>query len=159
MNGYLGALVATTLLGGLIRMLAPEGAVQKYLRLTVSLCLVCALLCPLLETLSEERSFSLGELFAEEERVALNYDEIYDYSLQNATRSQAEKIVRETIYQRFSLSEETASVRVGFVTENNKEELSEVYVSLRASGVLLDPNEVVLFVREEWDCPCVILYE
>ena len=159
MKEYLGALIATTLLGGIIRMLAPEGNLQKYLRLTVSLCLVAALLGPLLGALSEEREFSLGELLSEDEKPQVNYDEIYYHSLENATKSQAEQIIKEKIYRNFSLSEETARITAKFVTENDKTELSEIYVSLQGTGVLSEPREVIDFVRAEWDCPCVILYE
>ena len=165
MKEYLGALVATTLFGGIVRMLAPEGSLQKYLRLTVSLCLVAAILGPLFGTLSQETEFSLHEIFSERTEIETNeenYDEIYDQSLQNATRNQVENIIRSKIYQRFSLSEETATVTVEFVTENEKnekEEISEITVSLQGAGVLREPRELIAFVREEWNCSCVILYE
>ena len=159
MKEYLGALIATTLLGGIVRMLAPEGKLQKYLRLSVSLCLVAALLGPLLGALGEERDFSLGEMLSEDENPQMNYDEIYHHSLENATKTQAEQIIQAKIYQKFSLSEETARITANFVTENDKLELSEIYVSLRGTGILSEPRAVVDFVRAEWDCPCVILYE
>ncbi len=159
MKEYLVALIATTLLGGIVRMLAPEGNLQKYLRLTVSLCLVAALLGPLFAALSEKRELSLQELLAEGENPQVNYDEIYYHSLESASKSQAEKIIQAKIYQKFSLSEETAKITASFVTENDKVEISEIYVSLRGVGSLTEPREVVSFVRSEWDCPCVILYE
>ena len=159
MKEYFGTLVATTLLGGIVRMLAPEGNTQKYLRLTVSLCLAMAILAPLLGAIAEERAFSIGDLLSEEANVDLNYDEIYDSSLQNATKLQAEEIIQTKIYQRFSLNEETALVNVKFVTENDKIELSEICVSLRGSAVLLEPREIEAFVCDAWNCPCVILYE
>ncbi|MBQ2999183.1 MAG: stage III sporulation protein AF [Clostridia bacterium] len=159
MKEYLGALVATTLLGGIVRMLAPEGNLQKYLRLTVSLCLVAALLGPLLGALGKEREVSLGEIFSEDENLQINYDEIYHHSLENATKKQAEQIIKTKIFQKFSLSEETARITANFVTENDKIEISEIYVSLQGNGVLTEPREIVSFVRTEWGCPCVILYE
>jgi|GEM_PF-4342852 len=159
MKEYLVALIATTLLGGIVRMLAPEGNLQKYLRLTVSLCLVAALLGPLFAALSEERELSLQELLSEEEKQEVNYDEIYDRSLKNASKGQAEEIIRQKICQKFSLSEETAKITANFVTENDKIKLSEIYVSLRGVGSLQEPREIVSFVRSEWDCPCVVLYE
>lgn len=159
MKEYLATLVATTLLGGIVRMLAPEGKLQKYLRLTVSLCLVAALLGPLLGALGKERALSLGEILSEDENPQMNYDEIYYHSLENATKIQAEQIIRTKIYQKFSLSEETARITANFVTENDKLEISEICVSLRGTGILSEPREVVAFVRNEWDCPCVILYE
>lgn len=159
MKEYLATLVATTLLGGIVRMLAPEGKLQKYLRLTVSLCLVAALLGPLLGALGKERALSLGEILSEDENPQMNYDEIYYHSLENATKIQAEQIIRTKIYQKFSLSEETARITANFVTENDKLEISEICVSLRGTGILSEPREVVEFVRNEWDCPCVILYE
>lgn len=159
MKEYLGALVATTLLGGIIRMLAPEGHLQKYLRLIVSLCLVGAILTPLVGALSEEHSLSLSSLFSETEREQIDYDEIYDNSLQSATKSQAEKMIRDQIYQRFSLSEVTASVRVDFMSENDNIALSAVVVTLRETGVFLEPREIVSFVLEQWNCPCTILYD
>lgn len=162
MKEYLGTLVATTLLGGIVRMLAPEGNLQKYLRLTISLCLVAAILGPLFGAISEEKEFSLSEMLsegAESEMEKENYDEIYYQSLQNTAKSQVQKIIKEKIYQKFSLSEETATVTAEFVTKNENQELSEITVSLHGAGVLLEPRELISFVREEWNCPCVVLYE
>ncbi len=159
MREYLSSLVAVTLFGGLVRMLAPEGNLQKYLRLTVGLCLVCAMMQPFLGLLSEGKNFPWDEWLSSEEYDTQNYDEIYNQSLQSGTKSQAKKLITEKIYQAFSFSEETARVEALFLSENETISLQEIVVTLEGRGVLTDPREIVAFVREEWNCPCTVVYE
>ena len=47
MEGYSLSILAASAVGALIGLLSPSGGVSKYLRLTVSLFLLCALLSPL----------------------------------------------------------------------------------------------------------------
>lgn len=159
MREYLSALIAVTLLGGLVRMLAPEGNLQKYLRLTISLCLVCALVQPVLGGALTDKDFSLGEWLSAEEYEELDYDEIYNQSLQNGAKSQAEELIRTRIYQEFSLTEEMASVRTSFLSKNGTILLEEVQVIFHSTVILQDPRAVVSFVNSEWDCPCTVIYE
>ena len=78
MREYLSCLVAVTLFGGLVRMLAPEGNLQKYLRLTVGLCLVCAVTQPFLGLLSHREELPWNDWLSPEEEREQNYDEIYN---------------------------------------------------------------------------------
>ena len=159
MREYLNALVCVVLFGGLVRMVAPEGALQKYLRLTVALCLVSAITQPLLGSLLQEGGFSFSELLFSSESETVNYDEIYNQSLQNGSKAQAIEIIKAKIYQELSLSEETAEVGASFLSENGILTLEEVQVTLEGKGVLCDPRDIVSLVNSEWGCPCVVLYE
>ena len=159
MREYLSALIAVALLGGLVRMLAPEGNLQKYLRLTISLCLVCALVQPLLGGAMTGKDFFLDGWLDSEEYGEINYDEIYNQALQNGAKKQAEELIRTRIYQEFSLTEEMASVRTTFLSKNGTILVGDVQVIFHSTVILQDPREVVSFVNSEWDCPCTVIYE
>ena len=140
-------------------MLSPEGNLQKYLRLVIGLCLVCAMVQPLLGTLSEGGTLLWKEWLSEEEGETRDYNEIYNQALQSGTKAQATEVIAGRICQAFSLSEETASVEVVFVSENEILSVSEVRVTLRGEGVLTDPREIVSLVNSEWGCSCEVIYE
>ena len=159
MKEYLGALMATALLGGVIKMLSPEGDLQKYLRWSVALCLVAAMVQIPIGWLSEGGEFSFEDFFSEDLPTTQDYDEIYNQSLQSGAKDQAKEIIISKIYQAFSLSEESASVEVLFLSENEILSLQEIRVSLHGKGVLTDPREIVSFVEETFGCPCTVLYE
>ena len=159
MREYLNALVAVALFGGLIRMLSPEGGVQKYLRLTVALCLVCAIVQPLVGGVLDGGNLSLSEWLAEVEEQETDYDEIYNQSLQNRTEAQALEMIKARIYRELSLTEESATVDAEFLSENGIVQLKSVQVTLLGKGVLLDPREIVSLVNTAWGCPCSVIYE
>ena len=158
MQEYLGALIGVCLFGGVLRMISPEGASGKYLRLCVGLCLLCAMLSPLSELFAEGEKISWSEWLSDEEYETQNYDEIYNQSLQNGVKTQAEEIIKQSIYREYSLSEETAEVETDFLSENGILTPEEVRVVLCGEGVLIDPREIVSYVRSEWDCACTVLY-
>ena len=159
MQEYLMALIGVSLLGGIVRMLAPEGDLGKYLRLTVGLCLLCAMLQPLFGILADGEEFAWDGWLEETEYETPNYDEIYNQALQRGAKKEAEEFIKTEIYREFSFSEESAEVEAVFLSENEIISLSEVRVLLRGEGVLTDPREIIAFVRAEWDCPCVVVYE
>ena len=159
MREYLNTLVAVALFGGLIRMLSPEGGVQKYLRLTVALCLVCAIVQPLLGGVLDGGELSLSEWLSEAEAQETDYDEIYNQALQNGMQNQAIEIIKARIYRELPLSEETASVAAEFLSENGTVELKSVQVTLLGKGILCDPREIVSLVNTAWGCPCQVIYE
>ena len=159
MRDYLYALIGVALFGGIVRMLAPEGALQKYLRFSIALCLACAVLQPLLSDGWERGIFPWEEWSIGEPTEEINYDEIYNESLQNGAKAQAKELIRTKIYQSFSLTEEMASVEAEFLSKNGILELSEIRVILSGKGVLVDPREIVAFVNSEWGCTCSVIYE
>ncbi|MBO5938184.1 MAG: stage III sporulation protein AF [Clostridia bacterium] len=159
MQEYLSALIGVSLLGGIVRMLTPEENLGKYLRFTVGLCLLCAIIQPLLGILTEGKNIRWEEWFDEKEYETENYDEIYNQSLQNGAKKQAKEWIKYEIYREFSFSEESAEIEAVFLSENEICSLSEVRVFLRGEGVLTDPREIVDFVRSKWDCPCIVVYE
>ncbi len=159
MQEYLSALIAVALLGGIVRMLAPEGKLQTHLRFVIGLCLLCAMLGPLVQMMAKGEEMMSQDWWEETEYETQNYDEIYNESLQNGTKKQAKELIKSKIYQEFSFSEESADVETVFLSENGILSLGEVRVLLRGQGVLTDPREIVSFVRSEWDCPCVVVYE
>ena len=158
MREYLSILISVALLGGVIGMLSPEGELKKYLRLLCSLCLLCAMVVPFFSAL-REGELSLDGLFESEESESVDYDEIYNQSLLNGNRENAENIIQSRIAQAFDLSYDSFEVRAMLSLKNNKYVLEEIALILHPEAIFADPKKLTEFVNESYDCPCVVIYE
>ena len=159
MKEYLMTLTAVSLLGGILGMLSPEGNIKKYVRLAVSLCLVCAMLQPMLQLLSGEAP-SLDELLGisgEEETV--DYDEIYHQALLNGSKEQIQQSLKQQLLKAFSLPYESLDVEAVLEMKNDVSQVKEIQVLLRDSAVFVDPREVIALVNESIGCPCTVIYD
>lgn len=158
MKEYLSLLISVALFGGVIGMLSPEGDLKKYLRLLCSLCLLCAMLAPIF---SEWRggNLSLDFLWESEEGESIDYDEIYNQSLQSGNRENAEKIVKNRLLAEFDLPYDSLDVRVLFSLENDIYRAEKVELILHPQAIFADPKEMIALVNEVWECPCVVIYE
>ena len=159
MKEYLMTLTAVSLLGGILGMLSPEGNIKKYVRLAVSLCLVCAMLQPMLQLLSGEAP-SLDELLGisgKEETV--DYDEIYHQALLNGSKEQIQQSLKQQLLKEFSLPYESLDVEAVLEMKNDVSQVKEIRVLLRDSAVFADPREVIALVNESIGCPCTVIYD
>ena len=159
MKEYLMTLTAVALLGGILGMLSPEGDIKKYVRLAVSLCLVCAMIQPVLSVLSGEMP-ALDELLGiGEQEETMNYDEIYYQSLLSGGREQAEEAMKQELLKEFSLPYESLEVEAILERKNDGVEVKEIRVTLRDSAIFADPKEVIAPVNERLSCPCTVIYD
>ena len=159
MKEYLMTLMSVSLLNGIIHMISPEGDIKKYVRLLGALCLLCAIAVPIFAALSEggpDLSF-LSEIGQEAEQQ--NYDEIYQNTLIQSGEAEAAKVMKNRMIQELSMKNETFDVSVEFVSKNDDIVLGNVTVLLRDSAIFTDPRQVIDWVNEVYQCPCIIVYE
>lgn len=159
MQNYLNTLLSVSLLGGMLSMLSPGGDLKKYLRLICSLCLLCAMVSPIFSVLAEGE-LSLDGLWEQiESSESLDYDEIYNQSLQNGNRESAKNIVKERILSEFDLSDDAIDVEAVFDIKNEKYSLAEIRVILHPKAIFVDPTVLCKWVNETYSCPCVAVYD
>ena len=161
MKEYFAVVITVIFIGGTLVSLAPEGSGKRYLRLLVSLAVTGCIIMPLFSFLDgwEMDAEGISEMLSWGEENTQNYEEIYNKSLQNGAKEQAEELIVSKLYEQFSLSEKSASVEISFLSENQILTLQEIRVTLHGKGVLTDPREIVSFAEDAFGCPCTVLYE
>jgi hypothetical protein len=159
MKQYWITFVAVAILNGVVGMIAPEGDIKKYVRLLGALCLLCAVVQPILGWSAEGgewTEFLWGET---EETVRSDYDEIYNQSLLQGGEKNAEILIKNRILEKFELSDESVDVRVNFAIENEKVRLEEICLTIRKEAVLVDPRILTEYINEAYACSCTVVYD
>lgn len=159
MKEYGMTLTAVALLGGVLGMLSPEGDLKKYIRLVVALCLLCAMVQPLIAAWSEGGWLSgeTWQLWKWEETE--DYDDIYKQSLLSGSEKQVSSLLKQQILSEFQVSEASVDVVVKIEMENDRSEVREIWITLREEAVFIDPKRITALIEEQWECPCTILYD
>ena len=159
MQSYWITLTAVALFGGIMGMLSPEGDVKKYVRLTVSLCLICAMVQPIFAIASSDASDWSEKLGLSEEQERMDYDEIYHQALLSGGKEQLEESLKQGLVAELSLPYDSLDIEAVFEMKNDERKLKEIRVLLRDSAIFADPREIVAQINEQADCPCTVIYE
>jgi len=159
MKSYLITMMAVALLNGMLGMIAPDGNTKKYVRLLGTLCLLCAMVQPILGLGAEGEGLfqKLWDLSVEE--TLPNYGEIYNQALLSGGKENLENILKSRIAEAYSLSLDSFDVAVELAMKNNETTVRQVKLTLRETAVLVDPRELSDHINEWLGCPCVVIYE
>lgn len=157
MQGYALSILAASLVGIVISLLSPEGATAKYLRLTVSLVLLCALLSPLPSVLGDLLADG-GLSYLPEDASPEDYEEEFDEALSSASKDYFSRLLSKSICEELSLPEGT--VRCAILWADG-DELSPVRVTVILSGssIWKDPAPIKAFVKDLLSCECTVAIE
>ena len=98
----------------------------------------------------------LGDIETKEE---VRYDEIYNQSLLNGSAAYAEEIMESALIQHFSLPQDSLSVSLELVMENEVYQIDRVVVSLSEQAIFADPRDIIFFVNDRWNCTCTVVYD
>ena len=158
MREYLMTLIAVSLFSGIVGMISPEGDLKKYVRLLCTLCLLCAMIGPVL-TFFADSAFSAEDWLEEVEKEEINYEEIYNNALISGEEAQAAETIQNSILQTFSLPSGSLEVSVKSKSKNDTDSPLDVTVILRDEAIFADPKKILAHIEKMGDCRCVIVYE
>ena len=158
MREYLMTLIAVSLFSGIVGMISPEGDLKKYVRLLCTLCLLCAMIGPIL-SLFTDSDFFLGDWAEEGEEDAIDYEEIYNNALVSGGERQAEEVIHNSIVQTFSLPSDSLEISVKTKSKNESESMADVTVILHDGAIFADPQEILTHIGKMGDFRCVIVYD
>ena len=98
-------------------------------------------------------------LFSSKDYQEECYDEIYNSSLLESEKKNAENILKNNIKQ--SVGTNNDAFDVSIILEKNSDEfyISAVEVKIFASGVTIDPHLVEKYINDELGCRCEIIYD
>ena len=159
MEGYFYGLLGACLFCGVCGLLAPEGTIQRTIRLLGGLSVLCVILSPLPDVIDFLKEKDFSDHFFSESVDSSNYDEIYNQTLHDAGAAQMSEYLQKELVQRLSLKETDLSVQVEWKEGEEGYEWNQIWVTLRGSAVVKDPNVILSFVEERCSCSCIIVYE
>lgn len=158
MREYLMTLIGVSLFCGVVGMLSPEGNIKKYVRLLSALCVLSAIVGPLL-SLGSEGVLSLEELVGEVEETEVDYEEIYNQALIMGGERQAADAIWSDLVQTFSIPGEALEVSVKFLAETEENTVMDVTLVLRDEAIFADPHRMIQYLEEQTACRCTVIYE
>lgn len=143
-KAYAIALVTVCVCAGLVTQLAPEGELKKYLRYIVSLCVLAALISPVISVF-----VSLPELAEKIETTSdsgFTESESYEEQLISVRKKAVEDSIKSLIAAKFSLPEEKISLSIEIDAKNVSA------IEIKAINIVLycqaDKNGITAYVSE-----------
>ncbi len=157
MKEYVLGLLCICLTAGIVRLLSEDSGAGKYVELVCSLCVVAAIVIPVVNTLAEAGDASkwLDEDIGTQEN---NYEEIYKNYLLTANIDAAEDTIRFELAERFSKERESIDVRLDCEHTDNGIEVIGVSVMLGKGALTISPEDIKIYIKERFDCRCQIIY-
>lgn len=160
MKAYFVGIITVAFLGGMIVSIMPGGATQRYLRLLCGLCVSASIVLPLFSLLSQGRlELDLNDIFVSRDtEKENNYNEIYNNSIKNAEEKTLENILKNEIIQEFDAKYEDIDIEISIEEKSDEFYISEVFLKIHASGVLLDPHAMKEYVDLRLSCDSTVVY-
>ncbi len=160
MGEYVAVIFGVSLAAAVVRMLAPEGSVKKYIQMLCSLCVVCALALPVTSFAQRLKNgeFSFDEIDIKLDMDSQSYEEIYNQSLLQISISDAEKALSEELCKKFSVSDGALSVLLECESTEDGIRIVGVSVLIGKKGITVSPDDITKYVAERLDTDCRIVY-
>ena len=157
MKEYIGILFGVCMLAALVRVVAPEGVMKKYIEMVCALCVISAIILPLTQLLSDIQSIDISIENGEAEMS--NYDEIYNSYLAKGSLGDAEKILEREIADAFIKGSGEVDIDIRANVQGDNVQVSGINVTLIGSAVTADPEQVRQYVLGRTGVECEILYD
>ena len=166
MKAYLLTLLATSLIVALIGYLTPEGergGLSKHIGLLSGLCLLCVLIAPLGNALTEVREALDGNLIlpwedSESESNSLGRDQL-QAALDEAGDAYFTEMLTQTLEREFAIPSGELRCVAFWEHEEKGPRLQKVTVLLSGSAIWRDTAAIEAFVSNLLGCPCTSAIE
>ena len=160
MSGYFILIIGVTFLGGAITVLSPKGY-EKHLRLLCALCVLSIVMVPMFSFIADGSNSieNLAKLFSGEEYQKEVYEEIYNKSLVESEKENAEEILKNGIKQALSIKSDSFDVNIVLAENSDGFYITSVEVIIGVSDVGIDPRSVEKYINETLGCECEIIYD
>ena len=160
MKEYFLTVIVVAIIGGIVISLEGGKGSGRYIRLLCGVCTAGCIVLPIASLIADGWSADEGilELF-EQEQFLENYDEYYNYALDNAENINADNILKSNIIQALSLDDSDIDVHIVVGNNGGEKYIDIVEVTIYAQGLDIDPRLVQKYVKELLGCQCVIYYD
>ncbi len=146
---FFGEFIVVTAVAGMLYTLAPEGAQKKYMQFAISLCVLTALIGPMLSVVSSlPEILEDAELSFEDERLDVEND--LQYAVIEQSRSNIEESVVLLLSERFDIESEEIRVTVELDSSDMENiKILSVTVSVPGSSAV-ERTQMKQYLSEEF---------
>ena len=157
MKEYLATLFGVCLLSAIVRAITPESATKKYIEILCSLCVVAAIVLPIIKQISDYNG--VDGLFEEIDYESYDYEEIYNSYIMDENIKMAQETLACELENKFGT--DSGSIGVRLITEIIDGEIKTrlVKVILSAKAIAISPQEIENYIAQRLNCECQIIYD
>lgn len=157
MGNFIFTVMGVAVVIGVTGMLTPDGETKKYVRLVGALCLLCALVSPILGAISSGGD-RFEMLFPSIDTDRSEYEEIYKEAIVQGAKENAEIELTAAILSRFDLPTGSLELTMTILPQGDIYSVTDVQVVLMSSAIYADPREISEYINAELGCPCSVIY-
>ena len=160
-KNYLWSLTLVCAAAAVVKVAAGDGPMKKYIDMICSICVVCALILPVLRDFSPYNAEDIGEMFeySGQSEGREYYEEIYNSYLLSGNVEIAESDICGGLANTLGVAQ--TNVSVSLVTECADEEItvSEAVVELSGEACFADPEIIKEYIMSRLEVECRIIYK
>ncbi len=156
MENYIRVIFAIGVTAAVVRAVAPESSLSKYLQMLCSLCAVAVIAFPIYETISDKDS--VIELVNNIEFETQNYEEIYNLYLARGELQAAENILSSDLCKAVGAKTDSLRIRLDAERSDGEIMIKGVDVMICSDGVTASPDKIKEYIFERLKMECRIIY-
>ena len=160
MKVYIISLISIAAVAALIEIFSPK-KFEKYMKLVLSLCVICVLIGPFVSIVNTLYGLSNGDLPNIGDLVQggeyEDYDKIMSDTILAAGRENVRRGISQVLREKFGIPYEECEVSADITYDDENEEFSVNKVTLVLSGASIwrDPYEIEEYIEKLLGCECV----
>lgn len=136
---FFGEFIVVIAVGGMFYAMAPDGAQKKYIHFAISLCVLAAIMGPMISVVSSLPEM-LEEVEMEVEEHQVEIEENLTEAVISASRENMEASIIALLSQKYDIATEKLAVSVA-LDAKDPENIEIVSIDVRAEGILSAKRE------------------
>lgn len=157
MKEYLSALLGVCVISAVVKAVASDGAMKKYVEMLCTLCVLAVLIMPVSDIISS--SYGFDGLLEKTEFEGENYEDVYNEYISEKEIDRAEKLLTAELAEYLEIDAEALRVKLEVSYGENGEtdvEKAKVYLGMQAVGI--SPEAVTEYLYGRIGAECQIIY-
>jgi predicted PurR-regulated permease PerM len=166
MKTYIVGLFALAIVCAVVELLSPEGeggGIARHIKLMTGLCLLAALLTPVLSLLRQGTNIpslleeALDEWLSEKEQAEAEMSDRWQEQYEQMDTSMAADMIRSMLAQHFSVADTDIAVTV--VLGEDGASIGHLRIALTGRAIWLNTHELEIYIEDTFGCACTIYLE
>mgnify|MGYP002580651948 FL=1 len=131
LSGFVLSVLTVCVISGIVIGVSPEGAMKKYINYIISLCVLAAIITPIISIFSSVPQYSedIERIFEEHKET----DTDAEAKLIEAQKAAVETAIRDTIVKKFDIGEDRIFVEIA-IDSTNKSAIEIRYIDISVKG-------------------------
>ena len=144
LSGFVLSVLTVCVISGIVIGVSPEGAMKKYINYIISLCVLAAIITPIISIFSSVPQYSedIERIFEEHKET----DTDAEAKLIEAQKAAVETAIRDTIVKKFDIGEDRIFVEIA-IDSTNKSAIEIRYIDISVK-VKCPSGEIKKYIEE-----------